>query len=56
MDLMAVAQHLKVYGCKGDWWVADYARNRGKAPALIAGPYRTRLEAEVAVRKAAGAK
>lgn len=45
--------HLKVYGVQGDYWVADYTRKRGQAPQLLTGPYRTRLEAEVAVRKAA---
>jgi len=44
------------HGGKAEWWVADYAQRRGSAPTLVAGPYRTKLEAEVATRNLAKEK
>lgn len=45
-----MSEHLKVIVGEHYYWVAD-ARKRGAAPTLVAGPYRTRLEAEVVARK-----
>lgn len=50
-DLPRSHEHLKAHTHDGAWWVADYARNRGQAPIMVAGPYRTRLEAEMVARK-----
>lgn len=53
-DLPRSNEHLRAHASGGDWWVAD--QRRGAAPTLVAGPYRTKLEAEVVARKRSKAK
>lgn len=55
-DLPRSNEHLTVQSGGSVWWVVDDARRGGAAPTLVAGPYRTKLEAEVVARKRSKAK
>ena len=40
---------LEPYGGFAEWWVADYGKTRGEAPAIVSGPYPTRDRCEEAI-------